>query len=231
MTAARSVLLMESEKTVIKDLTCSLRLIDLPVKEVGSVLEAKSCARNTKPAMVLARPVVGSDSQAGVTLARELSTDQELQSIPIVLLCTPSEKSVIEKDLDLFDGEVVLPVEFPAVTYQIQDLLKRFAEGKKEPAETIQKVVPVDTVEQVAKAGLALNGTLNGAVTEVTIPRLTPEQERNLHIAYRIQLAVLDELRRSKFFGKIEPEKVPHVVAAVTKSVCHYFNQKKPEQG
>ena len=227
MTAARSVLLMESERAVIKDLTCSLRLIDLPVQEVGSVLEAKSCVRSNKPALVLARPVVGSDSQAGITLARELSADRELQSIPVVLLCTPSEKSLIENDLNLFDAEVILPVEFPAVTYQIQDLLKRFAAGKNAAAEPLNKTAPVDTVEQVTRAGLVLNGT----IAEVAIPRLTPEQERNLHVAYRIQLAVLDELRRSRFFGKIDPEKVPNVVAAVTKSVCHYFDQEKSDPG
>ena len=228
MSEAQAVLLVESEQSVIKDLTCSLRLIDLPVYSAGSVLEAKSSVRSKRPSLVLVRSVVGDDPQAGVTLARELSVDQELGSLPVVLLCTPSEKSLLEGSLELFDAELNLPIEFPSVTYQIRDILKRFEKGKaiKDHA-LLDRVIP-DTVERVAKAVALGGGAADGAVAaDFSMPPLTPEQERNLHVAYRIQLAVLDELRRSRFFGKIGEDKVPHVVAAITNTVCQYFNDKQ----
>ncbi|NLF24315.1 MAG: hypothetical protein GX589_01480, partial [Deltaproteobacteria bacterium] len=93
-TERQPVLLMEVEDSVIKDVICSLGLVDISVVSSFDVDQAKRMALEAKPNLVLARARISGDEQAGVNLARELAG--EGLRFPVVALYRQGEKGLIE---------------------------------------------------------------------------------------------------------------------------------------
>lgn len=209
MKQSNAVLLLESEEQVIRDVICSLRLIDVPVLASASVTEAKQSALNDKPCLILVRLRIQGDDAAGLALARDLAGDQDLRDVPVVLLCTASERRLVEEHTDLFDAQISLPVEFPLFTRQVQGILQRLSGEREHPREL--KLLRSETVEK----------------GEVRIDGNADVLYRNLGIISAIQHSVWENLRRDERVGKIPPEQMPGLVAEATREVCSKFNSKK----
>ncbi len=207
MKTSNAILLVESEEQVIKDVVCSLRLIDVPVLSSASVAEAKQSALKEKPALILARLRLQDDESAGITLARDLADEKMLGDVPVVVLCTPSEKRLLE-GVDVFDAQISLPVEFPLFTRQVQSLM--------DSARKKTKASAVSLVPKAAKAAPARE------------EENQPPVHNNLAIVSGIQFAVLEKLKNSGALQEKLPEEIPALVAEVTHEVCSKFDPKKP---
>jgi DNA-binding NtrC family response regulator len=220
-----SVLLLETDKQVVKDVTCSLRLVDIAVHAAGSVTELINEAKRKRPGLVITRAGVVGDEKAGVRLAEELASKEELAAVPVVLLCTSSERSAIEKYIEMFDAEVALPIEFPSVTYQIQEVLDKSTAEAKVSSMLLEPEMPLeDGVSKVMQAVEEGRGDLPTAAIK---PMDCENRRRNLVIAYDIHIAVLRELEQSRMFGSLNSARVPQVVAAVTQSVCNAYDLQR----
>jgi CheY-like chemotaxis protein len=214
----QSVLLLESDAQVVKDFTCSLRLVGITVHVSGDVSDAVGLIRTHRPALAVARPSVSGDPRAGLRLVEELSQKPE-EHPPVIVLCTSNERTSIEQHLSVFDGELPLPIEFPSVTYRIQELIERGGAKPHEPEP--QAVMDAQRAEEeVAQARMkAMQATPARSAAE------TPAEtaDRNMTIAYGIQVTVLQKLQQSPSFGSLGTDHVPKVVAAVTQAVCNSF--------
>ena len=134
MTASqKGLLLVESDPDVALDILTSIKLIQVPVTVVATVAKALTEIGANSPLMVLSRVAVDEDSAAALKLAQALLTIE--QAPPLVVLCRNAERGRIEKYLELFAGELPLPVEFPMFTQQLQQLLQELV-WSKEPETT-----------------------------------------------------------------------------------------------
>lgn len=205
------ILLLESEESVIKDVTCSLRLVDIPVLASFDVVDAKRVAIESRPNLVLARARIGGDSLAGVNLARALAG--EGAGFSVVALYAPGEKGLIDEHRDLFVSEIGLPVEFPHFTRQVQQILASLQpeaqEGHADKAGAASSVKPAEVPHQPpAESAAEVRG-------------------RNLLIAYDLQLGVLDQLRQDPHLSKASVREMVDLVQDTTKRVCASFDQRK----
>ena len=191
----KPILLLESEESVIKDVTCSLKLVDIPVLSFWNVDEARRMALESQPELILARARVGDDAGAGVSLARALAGEKEGRAFPVVVLLTQSERGLIGEHRRLFVSEIGLPVEFPAFTRQVQKILT----GLKTDA-----------------ACAAVPAKETAAVSAPCADR----HDRNMLIAFEIQHRVMDLLRKDGRLAESEAKRVPGLIQEITDQVC-----------
>jgi hypothetical protein len=211
--AASAVLLLESEETVIKDVTCSLRLVDVPVIAFWDVAEAKRVAVERRPALILARARIRGDDQAGASLAMALAGEKLLDEMPVVVLYTQGEKELVESQRSFFFSEIGLPVEFPYFTNRVRNIMEEIRTRSQRaagPESAAGKgALGVGKIEGRAETGLA-----------------GEKDRRNMLIAYDIQLRVLDQLKRGDILSKVGEHQVPGIVESVTHQICAAFDKK-----
>jgi len=202
------VLLLEAEESVIKDVTCSLRLIDIPVLASKDIGDAKRLILESRPTLVLARARVSGDDQAGVNLARELAA-QEQGGCPVVALFTPGERKLVEEHQDLFVSRIGLPVEFPDFVRQVQGILESLtsaSQGKR----------PSVSGGTCAEEGTTMQGECGVEVTT-----------RNLLIAYELQQQVIERLKQNARVSSASVREMLELVEQTTAAVCASFGQGK----
>ncbi len=225
------VLLLESEEGVIKDITCSLRLIDIPVIATISLEEARSKILETKPSLILVRAKIAGETQAAVTLAERIAADDQLDKVPVIVLCTATEKNDITPKLGMFQGELLLPVEFPAFALKVQELL-RTALGAQPESSVITTSVTAGQTRPAGvwgwKPGQKAPVTPIAAKSADTAQVADPEiKDRNFSIAYAIQSKVLRELEKDGRLAHAKVEHVPGIVNQVTAKVCVKYASEK----
>lgn len=199
--AAEPVVLLESEENVVKDVVCSLRLVDIPVLASWSVDEAKRLALESRPHLVLARARVSGDENAGVRLAQALAAER--RGLPVVALYTPGERPLIEPHRGLFASEIGLPVEFPEFTYTVQRIISGL------------KSVPTGEASQ------------SPAVDQPTAAPSTPSaaeeagaRELGMLIVYDVQHRVAEILAKDPRLARARPGEVFDIIQEATRTVC-----------
>ncbi|MDC0357636.1 hypothetical protein OAO01_02390 [Oligoflexia bacterium] len=197
-------LLLECDEQVISDVRTSMSLIKMPVRLAHSVEEAKKVLLEKHPTIVLARLCTQEDDRAGVRLAQDLAAHPELRRVPVLALCQPNEIDLFADDLELFFGQILLPVEFPTFTKCVQEYLDILESGEVSPVANLAESIEQGPGEPVASADR------KGAVA----------LEKRMVVAYSIQLAVLEALRDSQAFAEGSPEQIPQIVADMTKQIC-----------
>ena len=224
MSKLLSVLLVESDEFVVKDVTASLRLANIPVMVAHSLSEVEKILGEVRPGMLLIRAGVGADDEINQFVKRFVSR-QDIEQIPIVLLMKNSERTRVETSVKYCRGTVGLPVEFPAFTYRIQELF------------AARTVVPkVDEAELPTSSGVP-EGAPSSEPTEKSSKRSTkgssaPRVESpgaratirgvddRMVVAYSIQLLVLEAIRKNPAFESANVEEVPKLVAEITNRIC-----------
>jgi len=202
VSAGKTILLLESDEQIVKDVIASLRLIDVSVQLVRTASEVKPAAREKRPALILLRLRLQGDQKAVIELAAELAADEELREVPAAVLCTESEKRLLEGHLHLFDAAINLPVEFPEFTKQVQRVMEARRGG----------------VTRESRPG-----------PEAGEASQWPEAaQRNLGIACAIQHAVIEKLKREgRLFGA-GAAAVAALVMEATAEICAHFDPRKP---
>lgn len=212
-TAVSSVLLVEPDEAVIKDVVCSLRLIDIPVSSARTIEEAFEIAQKKLPTLILTRTKIATDDQAGQKLVEKLRQDLGLQSLPVYALCTSSELDMLGEVRGLFTGVVPLPVEFPAFPEQIKKIVDFDATSHTitEPAQAVLAQVERQEIPETA----------SDKPVDIEI------KDRNFSVAYAIQSRVLQELESDGRIHHARLEQVPGIVNQVTARVCVRYTTDK----
>lgn len=212
-TAVSSVLLVEPDEAVIKDVVCSLRLIDIPVSSARTIEEAVELAQQKIPTLILTRTKIATDSQAGQKLVEKLRQDSGLQALPVYALCTSSELEMLGDFREFFTGVVPLPVEFPAFPEQIKKIVAfdSASHSITEPAEAVLVRVERQGIPEVA----------SDKPVDIEI------KDRNFSVAYAIQSRVLQELESDGRIHHARLEQVPGIVNQVTARVCVRYTTEK----
>ena len=221
MSEGRSLLLLEENEGVIKDVVCSMRLIGIAVQVAHSVAECHSLALSLKPALVLVRARIKSSAQAAHELRARFAKDPEVCRLPLVVIGTSSELALL--GTDDFGGQIAVPVEFPTFANEVQKKLVGLAGilSSRAPAPAAgecQLAVP-EKASEVPPAGSEAHG-LSARPESMSL-------ENKLLAVYAIQMAVLDELKGSAAFLDAAPSEVAGRVAEVTAKVCKSFNVVK----
>jgi hypothetical protein len=121
-----SVLLVETEEGVIKDVSFGLGLINQPLEVAPSVLDAKKSIVRRKPALVIARNALGGEPKAAERLARELSEHGEYEDLTVVGLYDHVKELPAEDEKPSRTYEAIsLPLEFPLFSRKIEEYLAR----------------------------------------------------------------------------------------------------------
>ena len=201
-----TLLLLEESEVIVQDIVCSLRLVDIQVESFCDVDVLKSFALTEKPGMVLAGVKLKCDPSAGVRLAREFAEEPLLRDVPVILLCRRGEEKALSGDVrQLFQGVLFLPVEFPAFTKNVQQLLESIEKGEMVPFLDAQSV---DGGE-----GVSASDSGEG-------------DRQRLFIVYDIQQQVAERIRSSALLRDLDLQRVPQVVEAVTRELCLRYNRK-----
>ncbi|RMG39756.1 MAG: hypothetical protein D6719_12565 [Candidatus Dadabacteria bacterium] len=226
MTVTRpSIVLFDSDPGVIEDVICSMRLVNIPVHKAESVEAAKKVIFDERPALVLARAKVKDDTKASARLVRELHRSPGLGRIPVVVLCRPSERELVEDDLDLFSGQIELPVEFPAFTQRVQDFISN-------PVVRKPTIKPAATpVEEAADISSADNQPEIEQSSDSQAEIELPVHDERLLLLYSLQQDVVEHLKQDREFLDLPLYEVPRYIAQVTHSLAAKFkpikNRKK----
>jgi CheY-like chemotaxis protein len=200
MNSSESILLLSSEEDVIKDVVCSLSLVNLPVVITRNLNEARTAVSESVPKLILTRLAIKGNDKAGLDFARILATEINFSHIPVVALLRKGEQDLLQADADSFAATIYLPVEFPTFTQQVQDVL-------------------TNTTINTSYGG-ALSASVNEKRTEAT-------REQKLELVNHIHASVLDWLEKSQVFASAHLEDVPSLLAHITNEVCIKFEQNK----
>lgn len=214
------VVLVEDEK-ILGDIQTSLQLVKVPLRAAVSVEDVKKLMLSRKPALVLARVHTPSEEKAALQLANDIEAHPELRNIPVVALYFENELEEYELNSDLFFAKLLLPVEFPTFAKDFKILWDELNSGleltssSKPVLEEDEDISPPDASK----------------FQEVPEPGREPETrgsqgnvlEKRLVLAYALQMAVLEALKRDKEFLVAMPDEIPDVVARVTKRVCSEY--------
>ena len=191
------ILVFESDAAILKDITCSLRLIGLIAEPIFSFAAVKQALEQDAVDLMLVRAVWVGDQAAKASLLEAVKAAKRTK---VVLLVTASEREQLRALGEECFGVLQLPVEFPTFPNLVADMVQAVETGAKR-----------FVVESEALAGEGM----------ASCERLRPKDAaRNLLVAYDIQISVLDVLRRDGAIERVEIEKVPQVVASVTDAVC-----------
>lgn len=207
-----SVALVDSDPQVINDVTCSLRLVNVPLASATSVDDAKRLLAEVKPNLILVRPTIQGDKQAGARVIEYISLQDELKAIPLVALVTHNERHHIERVRSMCTGELLLPVEFPTFTQQVMSFIAGGKTGGRKEAKPAQVALASE------------NGESRAAQPAAVSSAATPTSDARLVSAYAIQLAVLEQLKSNESFQRASLGEVPKIVAEVTNQVCLSFS-------
>lgn len=210
MTAIGSVLLFEHDQSVIKDVTCSLRLIGVPVMTCLSVEEAQDTVQKYRPALVIARFKPG-ESNSGLALAEQLRGVDASKNIPVYALCSVGDHTDLKQHSDMFNGCFVLPVEFPAFPREVQEIIG-VPEGPRRDPNKKSGFRPVPEAQSHQQAIAATAESQSNVDASI--------RDRNFALAYAIQSKVLRELELDGRLDRAALEQVPGILNQVTAKVC-----------
>ena len=221
MARLHSVLLLDSDLGTIKDVTCSLRLVNIPVTAVPSVAEAVRSLEVVKPSLVIARRRVADSETAAIDLVDQVAS---ATGTPVVLLVKPGEEQLFDGTLERFDGVIHLPVEFPVFTYKVQELLGKLAQKGARAADVDNSVkkqedASMETLDELPDPDASV-GTQQAA-SQVSM------KPSNLSVAYDIQLRVIGELSKTANFATADVEEVSRLVSEATARVCKTYEPRK----
>ncbi|MCB0353771.1 MAG: hypothetical protein KDD64_09610 [Bdellovibrionales bacterium] len=239
-------LLLEADRSIVRDVQTSLKLIDLDVKVAKSVDAAKGIVLDGEPPrLVFVRPALPDDEQAGVKLAQNIKIHPLLRSCPVVLLRHKEEMAHLNSLPKNFDAELFLPVAFPSFTKEVRSLIEHFRENPiPQATEAEQLSMASSAIEPRGSAGGSRESSAGGFADEQSedvaaqlsggapggeVDTPTPNMflSRRLMIAYGIHIAVLDRLRQSSEFATAPLEELPAIVQRVTDAVVSDFDAEK----
>lgn len=222
MSKLLSVLLVESDEYVIKDVTASLRLANIPVMVAHSLGEVDKILGEVKPSMLIVRATVDAEVNSYVkAFVRRKDVDQ----VPIVVLAKNSEEELVAGCRPYCRGMVGLPVEFPAFTYRVQELFTKKTETIPcdDEEDITSEEVEVTEVITEKKKGKSKKG--GAAIADIdplgtTAKATIRSVDQRMVAAYSIQLLVLEALRKNPAFEHAGVEEVPKLVAEITNKIC-----------
>lgn len=193
-----SILLLGSDEDVIKDVMCSLSLINLPLTVARTLQEGRRALEREIPGMIFCRINLKTQEKGGLLFARFLAEDPEYHRIPRVLLAKKNELELLGEEMDLFYGHLILPVVFPNFTHQVQSLLSKLA---------VQSTYPDEPQHG---------------------DQFDPARDPNykFRIVQEIHAAVLKVLQSSDVFMTARPQDVPDIVSHVTNELCLRYEVK-----
>lgn len=206
MNQDKAILLIEQEEQVIKDVRCSLKLIDIPLLTVADLPQALTSIEVETPLLILLRLKIEDTTAPELSLARELITSDHTKGVPVVVLCTESEKDIIKHDLPLFSGIINLPLAFPTFINEIRTFINQS--------------------QKIDSCILASSTNDSDSIAE-KMHKSASDLHHNLAVLYGVQAAVFDKLKNERILETATEADLLLSIAEATRIVCASFDINK----
>jgi len=200
-----SILLVEPDDAVARDISASMRLLNVPVMRVASREEVVSSLDVARPSLVLTRFANSADAELGLgvkAIVQERATDT-----PVVLLLTRTEESLHARMLGEFPARLSLPVQFPTFAHEVQALLTGVVLSPGGTRPTSNAPSPSDPLPEMEPSRSD-----------------SASDELKFLLACALTQEVVQRVRGHPRVGKLGMTDIPQLVRELTDTVCASYD-------